>query len=276
MWDIETDLPLPETHATRPVVRFSAEGEHFVEDACLCETPLALVYNGIAHTVMMGTPRDLVDFAMGFSLTEGIIDHHRDVHEIEVVPVCQGIELRLTLANRCVSRLSAQRRAMAGRTGCGICGTEKLDTVVRSLADLPHSALFPVMKVAQGFAQFQSQQTLNRLTGAAHAAAYLSAQGEILAVREDIGRHVALDKLIGHIHRQGWQGGAILITSRASFEMVQKTISAGVEGLFAISAVSDLAVQLADRHGLTLGGFCRNGRCSVYTHAHRMINAESV
>ncbi len=271
MWDVEEELPLPETYAKHAVVRFSDNGKEFVEDACLCETPLALVYNGIAYAVMMGTPRDLVDFAMGFSLTEGIIEHHRDVHQVDVVPVCQGIELRLTLANRCVAKLSEQRRALAGRTGCGICGTEKIETVVRPLANVAKTTQYTLAAITQGFEQFQQQQFLNKLTGAAHAAAYLSVDGEILAVREDIGRHVALDKLIGCIHENGWQGGAILITSRASFEMVQKTVSAGIEGLFAISAVSEMAVQLAERHGLTLGGFCRNGRCSVYAHANRLI-----
>ena len=241
------------------------------QDDFLCETPVAMVYNGISYAVMMCSAADLEDFAVGFSLTEGIIDHHRDIHDIQIDVVGQGVEIRVELANRCVARLKAQRRNMAGRTGCGICGTEQLDMVTRPLPAVDSSVAFSISLIDGALAQLQQHQTLNQLTGASHAAAYVSASGELLVVKEDIGRHIALDKLIGYVHRHNLSGGAVLVTSRASFEMVQKTASAGIEVLLAISAASDLAVRLADKWNITLAGFCRSGRATIYTHADRLM-----
>ncbi len=234
------------------------------------ETAVALVYNGISHAVLMCTASDLEDLAVGFSLSEGIIDHSRDIHDIVQVGSDKGIELHIEIANRCMERLKKVRRSMAGRTGCGICGSESLEHVVRPLASLPKTTFLSWQKIDGILQQLDTRQNLNQVTGATHAAAYISAEGNVITIREDIGRHIALDKLVGHILRNKLSGGAILVTSRASFEMVQKTVSAGIEILLAISAATSMAVELAQKSNLTLVGFCRPGRADAYTYPERI------
>ncbi|PKQ76003.1 sulfurtransferase FdhD [Aeromonas sobria] len=243
------------------------------EMALPSETPVALVYNGIAHSVMMCSASDLEDFAIGFSLSEGIIDSLLDIHDIEQIDGCQGIELHITLANRCVHRLKEKRRTMAGRTGCGICGSESLEQVIRSQPRLPDSQRLAVAHIDKVLTALRPLQLLGQRTGATHAAVHLDGEGNILAIREDVGRHIALDKLVGHLCRSGRRDGAILVTSRASFEMVQKCASAGVEILLAISAATELAVERAEQTGLTLVGFCRPGRAEIYSGCQRIVLA---
>ncbi len=237
------------------------------QDFLIGETPVALEYNGIAYTVMMCTPTDLEEFAIGFSLTEGIIDHSRDIHDIEIKPVCDGITLSVTVANRCLNRLKEKRRSLTGMTGCGICGAEKLEGVVRTTQPVANHAQFKVEDLDVALSTLTSGQQYNQLTGASHAAAYISSDGKLEAIFEDVGRHIALDKLIGWItknHKS--QQGAILVTSRASFEMVQKVASCGIEILLAVSAATSMAVELADKLNVTLCGYCRPGRVNVYSH----------
>ncbi|OEF30081.1 formate dehydrogenase accessory sulfurtransferase FdhD [Vibrio rumoiensis] len=261
---------------TSPVMRFRhndelPESADPQQENFATETAVALMYNGISHTVLMCTAKHLEDLAIGFSLSEGIIDHARDIHDITLVNSAKGMELHITLSNRCIERLKQVRRSMAGRTGCGICGSESLDHVVRTLPSLAHTTILPWQKIDGILQQLNQRQLLNQITGATHAAAYVSSHGEVLAVREDIGRHIALDKLVGHIVRNKLSGGAILVTSRASFEMVQKTVSAGIEVLLAISAATSMAVELAQQSNLTLVGFCRPGRADAYTYPERLI-----
>ena len=234
------------------------------------ETPVALVYNGISHSVMMCSAADLDDFAVGFSLSEGIIDKLSDIHDLEVVPGCNGLEVQVTLANRCVARLNERKRSMAGRTGCGICGSERLEQVIRPLPAVANSQALSIELIEQALEQLRPLQLLGQATGATHAAVHLDSAGNITAIREDIGRHIALDKLVGHLLRSGRRDGAILVTSRASFEMVQKCASAGIEILLAISAATELAVQCAESVGMTLVGFCRPGRAEIYTGRERI------
>ncbi|QLE87948.1 formate dehydrogenase accessory sulfurtransferase FdhD [Shewanella sp. Scap07] len=245
------------------------------EDMLVVETPVALSYNGISHVVLMCTNNDLEELAVGFSLTEGIIDNYRDIHDIEVVPSCNGIELRIELANRCLHKLKQLKRNMVGRTGCGICGTESLDRFSKPIIPLDFNVKLDISSIDGALAQLREHQALNQLTGATHAAAYLSASGKLVAIYEDVGRHIALDKLIGYICKHGLSGGAILVTSRASYEMVQKTLLAGIEVLLAISAATEMAVKLADANNLTLAGFCRPGRANVYSHVHRLEQAKA-
>ncbi|MNT17014.1 formate dehydrogenase accessory protein [compost metagenome] len=219
---------------------------------------------------MMCSPTELEDFAIGFSLSEGIIDSLQDIHDIEQVASCQGIEVHVTLANRCVHRLKEKRRTLTGRTGCGICGSESLDQVVRTLPRLPDSQRLEVTLIDKVLETLRPLQLLGQSTGATHAAVHLDAAGNILAIREDVGRHIALDKLVGHLCRSGRRDGAILVTSRASFEMVQKCASAGIEILLAISAATELAVERAEQTGLTLVGFCRPGRAEIYSGRQRI------
>lgn len=290
----ETETPLPEaTGEQRPEQSRKPSPEqselarcvihrevvHYRADTLTCdsemelpsETPVALVYNGIAHSVMMCSASDLEDFAIGFSLSEGIIDSLLDIHDIEQVDGCQGIELHITLANRCVHRLKEKRRTMAGRTGCGICGSESLEQVIRTQPKLPDSQRLDVGHIDKVLSALRPLQLLGQRTGATHAAVHLDGAGNILAIREDVGRHIALDKLVGHLCRTGRRDGAILVTSRASFEMVQKCASAGVEILLAISAATELAVERAEQTGLTLVGFCRPGRAEIYSGCQRIL-----
>ncbi|MCH7369671.1 MULTISPECIES: formate dehydrogenase accessory sulfurtransferase FdhD [Aeromonas] len=264
--------PLHGLCAPREVVHYHREGSR-TDSAMLlpAETPVALVYNGIAHGVMMCSAADLEDFAIGFSLSEGIIDGLHDIHDIERVDGCQGIELQITLANRCVHRLKEKKRTLAGRTGCGICGSESLEQVVRTLPSLPDSQRFEVTLIDKVLDALRPLQLLGQSTGATHAAVHVDGAGNILAIREDVGRHIALDKLVGHLCRSGRRDGAILVTSRASFEMVQKCASAGVEILLAISAATGLAVERAEQTGLTLVGFCRPGRAEIYSGRQRIL-----
>ncbi|WP_318450799.1 formate dehydrogenase accessory sulfurtransferase FdhD [Photobacterium leiognathi] len=256
----------------RPIVRYRKGESDFSEmDFIIEETPVALAFNGVAYTVMMCTPHDLEQFAIGFSLSEGIIDHHRDIHDMTISHHDNGINLDIEIANRCAERLKQKRRSLAGLTGCGICGEEKLETVCRMLMPLPTSTEFDLSHLEQALRQLLDHQALNQLTGAAHAAAYLDKDGQLLAVFEDVGRHIALDKLVGYIHQKRLSGGAVLVTSRASFEMVQKAASAGVEVLLAVSSATKMAVDLADLLNITLLGHCRRGRADAYAHPERVF-----
>ena len=235
------------------------------------EVPIALVYNGISHVVMMATPNDLEAFALGFSLSEGIIDKPDEIFGMDVVPGCNGIEVQIELSSRRFMALKEQRRAMAGRTGCGVCGVEQLDQIGKPLQPLPFTQTFDLTNLDTGLAQLRNYQPIGNLTGCTHAAAWMSPQGELLGGCEDVGRHVALDKLLGHRSQQPWQQGAVLVSSRASYEMVQKSAMCGVEILFAVSAATQLAVEVAERCNLTLIGFSKPGRATVYSHPQRLV-----
>lgn len=234
------------------------------------EIPVALVYNGISHVVMMCTPKDLEAFALGFSLSEGIIDSLRDIYSIEVHSACNGLEVQIELSSRRFAGLKERRRSMAGRTGCGVCGTEQLADIFRPLAPLPFNQTFSLANLDEALSQLRQVQNVGQLTGCTHAAAWISPQGQLLGGCEDIGRHVALDKMLGMRAKEGWQQGAILVSSRASYEMVQKSAVCGAEILFAVSAVTSLAVEIAKRANLTLVGFSKPGRATVFTHPQRI------
>lgn len=237
------------------------------------EVPIALEYNGISHAVMLGTPADLDDFALGFSLSEGLIASASELYDVEARVSREGLTLAIDIASAAFNRLKLRRRTLAGRTGCGICGTESLDQVLRPLPDL--SARGPRITpaaLARANGALPPQQPLQRQTGAAHAAAWCSSGGEVQLVREDVGRHNALDKLIGALaHAQvNTTAGFVLITSRASVEIVQKSAMAGIALVAAVSAPTSLAVRVANDCGQTLLGFSRGDEFSVYTHPHRI------
>jgi FdhD protein len=236
------------------------------------EVPVALVYNGISHVVMMCTPKDLEAFALGFSLSEGIIESPRDIYSIEINQTCNGLEVQIELSSRRFTGLKARRRAMAGRTGCGVCGIEQLADIFRPLPALPFTQRFSLTHLDSALKQLREVQEVGQLTGCTHAAAWLSPQGELLGGCEDVGRHVALDKLLGVRAQQGWQQGAVLTSSRASYEMVQKAAMCGVEILFVVSAATSLAVEIAERSNLTLVGFSKPGRATVFTHPQRIVD----
>lgn len=241
------------------------------QDTLAKEVPVALVYNDIAHTVMMCSPRDLEDFAMGFSLTEGIIDKPADIYGIDIEEVCNGMEARIELATRCFVALKDHRRTLTGRTGCGICGAEQIEQVYKNVAKLDRTLTLNVRQFDACLQQLYEAQELGKQTGSTHAAAFFSAERKLLAIREDVGRHVALDKLLGWHAKADKPQGFIVVTSRASYEMVQKTVSCGIEMLVAISAATDLAVQMAEQYNLTLVGFAREGRATIYSGKERLL-----
>ncbi|MFS2205687.1 formate dehydrogenase accessory sulfurtransferase FdhD [Variovorax sp. Varisp36] len=247
-----------------------------VQDWVAEEVPVALEFNGISHAVMLATPLDLEDFALGFSLSEGILDHAHELYAVETGESELGITVRLQVASVAFARLKQRRRTIAGRTGCGLCGTESLAHVSRELPLLADPA-GPLERqaIARAMLQVQSLQTLQQATGAVHAAAWCSADGEVQWLREDVGRHNALDKLIGALANNDVDasGGFIAVTSRASFEMVQKTAMAGVPLLAAVSAPTSFAVATAERARLTLVGFARKDDLAVYSHPGRLAAA---
>jgi len=234
------------------------------------EVPVALVYNGISHVVMMASPKDLELFALGFSLSEGIIESPADIYGIDVLPVCNGLEVQIELSSRRFMGLKERRRSLAGRTGCGVCGVEQLNDIGRPITPLPFTQTFDLNKLDAALNQMRDYQPVGQLTGCTHAALWLNENGTILDGKEDIGRHVALDKLLGVRCREAWINGAVLVSSRASYEMVQKSAQCGVEILFAVSAATTLAVEVAQRCNLTLIGFSKPGRATVYTHPQRL------
>jgi len=247
-----------------------------VQDWVADEVPVALEFNGISHAVMLATPLDLEDFALGFSLSEGILDHAHELYAVETGESELGITVRLQVSSAAFARLKQRRRTIAGRTGCGLCGTESLAHVSRELPLLADPA-GPLERqaIARAMLQVQSLQTLQQATGAVHAAAWCSADGEVQWLREDVGRHNALDKLIGALANNDVDasGGFIAVTSRASFEMVQKTAMAGVPLLAAVSAPTSFAVATAERARLTLVGFARKDDLAVYSHPGRLAAA---
>ena len=249
--------------------------EHPQQDWLAEEVPVALVYNGISHVVMMATPKDLAAFATGFSLSEGIISRPEEIFGIDIVPVCNGIEVQIELSSRRFMALKAQRRAMAGRTGCGVCGVEQLAEIGKPVPPLPFTQRFDFNNLDSALRQLTDFQPIGQLTGCTHAAAWIAPDGRLQAGCEDVGRHVALDKLLGLRCRAEWGGqGAALVSSRASYEMVQKAAMCGVEILFAVSAATRLAVEVAQRCNLTLVGFSKPGRATVYSHPQRLREAE--
>jgi FdhD protein len=232
------------------------------------EAPVALVYNGVSHAVMMATPADLDDFALGFSLSEGIIASAAECYGIEVENGPQGISVQLEIASSAFMALKERRRTLAGRTGCGLCGVDSLQQVCRPLPALAPARGFHAAGVRAALGAIGAEQKLTRLTGAAHAAAWCGMDGKLLTVREDVGRHNALDKVIGAMRRAGLDAasGFFLITSRVSFEMAQKAAIAGASALVGMSAPTLAAVELADAAGMTLLAFARGADFVCYTH----------
>ncbi|BEU80876.1 formate dehydrogenase accessory sulfurtransferase FdhD [Enterobacter asburiae] len=246
---------------------------HATPDFLAEEVPVALVYNGISHVVMMASPKDLELFAIGFSLSEGIIDHPQELYGMDVVQACNGLEVQIELSSRRFMGLKERRRALAGRTGCGVCGVEQLNDIGKPVAPLPFTQTFDLARLDHALEHLNDVQPIGQLSGCTHAAAWVLPSGDIAGGHEDVGRHVALDKLLGRRARESdvWKQGAALVSSRASYEMVQKSAMCGVEILFAVSAATTLAVEVAERCNLTLVGFCKPGRATIYTHPQRLI-----
>jgi len=245
-----------------------AEGTRLIPE----ETALALTYNGGTYAVMMGTPQDLRDFAIGFSLSEGIVQSPDDIETLDVIELDVGIELRMWLSSEKVALLSERRRHIAGPTGCGICGIESIAEAVRPAAVVAHGRSFSPREIMTAMACLAPLQKINIETRAVHAAAFWTPTRGIVALREDVGRHNALDKLAGALAQQNVDAseGMVLLTSRVSVEMVQKTAAIGAPLMVAVSAPTALAVRTADAAGIALAAIARSDGFEIFTHPERI------
>ncbi|MDR5170793.1 MULTISPECIES: formate dehydrogenase accessory sulfurtransferase FdhD [Methylobacillus] len=258
------------------VLKYEHGELHELQDQVAEEVPVAMIYNGISHAVMLATPDDLTDFALGFSLCEGILSDPKELYGIDIVERVNGIELQMEIASENFVHLKERRRSMAGRTGCGLCGSESLDQAIRVPRRIQAADItFDAEAIYRAQRELQAQQALQGRTGATHASAWADREGKVLLVREDVGRHNALDKLIGALaERQLSREGFVLTSSRASYEMVQKAASADIPMLVAISAPTGLAIRMAQGCGLTLVGFARKEQHVVYSVAERLLHKE--
>jgi len=257
-------------HATVPVQRWRDGGTSLGRDTVAEECPVAFVYNGIPFAVMLASPLNLEDFALGFTWTEGIIDTTADFQGVEVVPETEGFSLYISIPHSRSDGIARRQRALTGRTGCGLCGARLLEQAMRPARRLTVSrVLVDAQALSRAHAELSTRQALNDLTGGVHAAGWARMNGEIVLMREDVGRHNALDKLVGALlqSREDPAAGIIAVTSRASYEMVHKTAAAGVPLLSAVSAPTGLAIRTATEAGVTLVGFTRPGRHTVYSPA---------
>jgi FdhD protein len=256
----------------RSYVRLSDAGSERGTAPVAEEVPVAFVYAGRSHVVMMCTPKNLEDLAIGFTLTEGIVANAAEIARIEVERHSRGVELRLDIPESAAERLALRARAIAGRTGCGLCGVEAIDDAVRTPRHVSSSVVFEADALWRAGAALEEHQPMNRDTRAVHAAAWATADGTLQVIREDVGRHNALDKVLGALARAGTDPGAgfVVVTSRASFELVQKAAVVGVPLLAAVSRPTGLAVRIADASGMTLVGLLRGRSANVYSHPERL------
>lgn len=241
-------------------------------DAVADEVPVALTFNSIPHVVMLATPADLADLGRGFSFTEALVDSPDELRAVDVKSTEQGMEVALSVPQQRLALLLDRRRNLTGRTGCGVCGAETIEEAIRVPSPVKPGGAIAREQLAMTLASLRSRQALNSRTGSLHAAAWVGWEGDIRLVREDVGRHNALDKVIGALLESGAsrEEGLLVITSRASYEMVQKAATAGVRMLVAVSAPTALAIRLAQRTGLTLVGFARELQQVVYSHPERL------
>lgn len=253
-----------------PVNRIGKTGSPW--DSVAVEVPVAFVYNGQSHAVMMASPNDLVDFAYGFSIAEGIVDRVADIGSASTEQTGPGVAISIEISAGHAALLEARKRNIAGRTGCGLCGVAEMEQVLRPLSILPDTRPIAAAAIDRAMRELPEQQDINKTTGAVHAAGFADSDGKLLFVREDVGRHNALDKLIGAVLRQGLdpEDGFVVVTSRCSMEMVQKTVSFGCPILVAVSAPTSLAIELADKYNLTVAAFARGAGCNLYTHPERI------
>jgi FdhD protein len=236
------------------------------------EVPVAIVYHGVPHVVMLATPADLEDFAVGFTLSEGLVAQPDEIRSVEVSHGPEGADVRVTVAWERFAQLLQRRRNLTGRTGCGLCGAQTAEQAIRECQQVGPGPVVSVRDLHEAIEQLGSLQPINARTGSVHAAAWVIPGQGIALVREDVGRHNALDKAIGALVRSNADCGAgyMLITSRASFEMVQKTATVGIAFLAALSAPTAFAVRLAQQTGLTLVAFARREQHVIYAHPKRL------
>jgi FdhD protein len=269
--------PTPEmatapTSAEVPVQRWKQGQLTQTTDFVTEEIPVALVYHGVPHVVMLASPADLEDYAVGFTVSEGLVGDPKEIQSVEVVRGTDSIEVRIGIAGERFSELLRRRRNLTGRSGCGLCGAETVEEAIRPPVKVAKGPTVTVADLHAALLQIESMQPVNARTGSIHAAAWVLPGRGIQLVREDVGRHNALDKVIGALVRSGAEvtAGYAIITSRASFEMVQKAAAAGITFVAAVSAPTGLAIRMAEQTGLTLVGFARRDQHVVYAHSERL------
>jgi FdhD protein len=240
------------------------------------ETPIAMTYNGGTHAVMMGTPQDLDDFALGFSRSEGIIDSPSDIESLDIVSFDDGLELRMWLSEARSARLAARRRKIVGATGCGLCGIESIAEATKRYPPVGRGNRFSWLDIVTAMGQLSSFQKLNHETRAVHAAACWHQSQGMVAIREDVGRHNAVDKLSGFLLRTRVppQDCILLLSSRLSVEIIQKAAAADIALVVSISAPTALAVRTADDAGITLIAIARGSEFEAFTHCHRIQDTD--
>ncbi len=268
----ELDLIPP---ATCREVQIEREQDGSIErtsDYVAEERPVALLYQGVPHVVMLATPADLEDLAVGFTLSEGIVATASEIRSVECTSEANAHSVNVHIDAERFAAVLRRQRNLTARTGCGLCGSETIEDAIRTPAAVRTDLTFSRTELHEQLAALQSHQSLNRMTGSVHAAAWVLPRLGIQVVREDVGRHNALDKVIGALVREArnCSEGYFLITSRASYEMVQKAASVGVSLVAAVSAPTAFAIDIATQTGITLVGFARDGRHVVYTHPQRL------
>jgi FdhD protein len=261
----------------RPVARFREGRIERDDDWIASEIPVALHYNGHPHVVMMATPADLEDFALGFSLSEAIIGSLAELERVDVQQCLEGYEIGLRIPASRAEAIASRQRNLSGRSSCGLCGTQQLEDVVRHPPPVAAGLCIDAAALHRALSALDGLQPLNSRTGATHAAAWAQGSGELMLVREDVGRHNALDKLVGAMaaRRIDAGDGFLILTSRASYEMVQKAATMGIGLIAAISAPTALAIHLAESCGVTLIGFARSHGHVIYTHPQRMVATQA-
>jgi FdhD protein len=265
--------PVPDAvSATLEVERWTRGTLTHATDQIAEEMPVALVYHEVPHVVMLATPADLEDYAVGFTLSEGLVARADEIRGVEVIQGAASADVKITVAWERFTQLVQRRRNLAGRTGCGLCGAETAADAIRETAPVPAGVSITSAELHAAIAQLTGRQPINARTGSVHAAAWVVPGAGIQVVREDVGRHNALDKTIGALSRAqaDFSAGYMLITSRASYEMVQKCTTLGISLLVALSAPTAFAVRLARRSGLTLVAFARADQHVVYANPQRL------
>jgi FdhD protein len=260
--------------SSAPMPRLAWRGGRFAAGTRILpeETPVAITYNRVSHAVMMATPEDLHDFAIGFSLNERIVAEASEILELEVLAAPHAaVELRLWIAEARMEALDHRRRNLTGAMGCGLCGLDSLEEATRPPPAVPRGLQLSAEAVAIACAALAPAQALSRRTRAVHAAGYWSPDAGMIAVREDVGRHNALDKLAGALVGRGASGGILVMSSRISIELIQKAAVMGVQILAAVSAPTLLAVREAEAIGMTLVGVARDDGFEVFTHGDRIL-----
>ncbi len=261
--------------ADRPIWRWEHGAWTRHRDQIAEEVPAAIVFNDRSYAVMLVTPRNLHDFVLGFALSEGVLKNASELLNCEIREHMDGVEIAMDIPTERAAKIAAKERLLSGRSGCGLCGTRALEEAVRWPPRVDNAGVTSSVHVQRAFAALAERQALNEVTGAVHGAAWASLAGEIACAREDIGRHNALDKLLGALARGKTDpaSGMLLITSRASYEMVQKAAVFNIGLMAAISAPTALAVNMADSAGMTLVGFVRSDSHVAYTHTWRLSDA---